>query len=240
MPLLMAKAEVGVAVAEPETPIAQALDLAMAPAIPMIVLLRVLLLLVDLVRVLVVAVGKVMINMPQVTEEGVHLAQAMVTHVITLLGLHMQMDVGAAVAPEEVSAMAKGMVTGQGMGKVLATETDWMVQATQIVVDAEVDEVVVMMVDLAVVLARGREKALELLGVPSTMMTLSGNHHHKRLANHQRPLVTASANHHRRSVNHHRRLANPHRPLVIVLANHHRRSANHHWLIKMSFILEQC
>ena len=68
MPLLMAKAEVGVAVAEPETPIAQALDLAMAPAIPMIVLLRVLLLLVDLVRVLVVAVGKVMINTPRVTE----------------------------------------------------------------------------------------------------------------------------------------------------------------------------
>jgi hypothetical protein len=114
---------------------------------------------VDLVRVLVVAVRKVMINMPQVTEEGVHLAQAMVTHVITLLGLHMQMDVGAAVAPEEVSAMAKGMVTGQGMSKVLATETDWMVQATQIVVDAEVDEVVVVMVDLAVVLARGQEAA---------------------------------------------------------------------------------
>ena len=68
MPLLMAKAEVGVAVAEPETPMAQALDLAMAPAIPMIVLLRVLLLLVDLVRVLVVAVGKVMIKTPQVTE----------------------------------------------------------------------------------------------------------------------------------------------------------------------------
>jgi len=68
MPLLMAKAEVGVAVAEPETPMAQALDLAMAPAIPMIVLLRVLLLLVDLVRVLVVAVGKVMINTPRVTE----------------------------------------------------------------------------------------------------------------------------------------------------------------------------
>ena len=68
MPRLMAKAVVGAAVAEPETPMAQALDLAMAPAIPMIVLLRVLLLLVDLVRVLVVAVGKVMIKTPQVTE----------------------------------------------------------------------------------------------------------------------------------------------------------------------------
>jgi len=171
----------------------------------------------------------------------VHLAQAMVTQVIfTVMGLQMQMDVGAAVAPEEVSAMAKGMVMGQGMGKALATTMDHMVQAAQIVVDAEVEWVVVMMVDLAVVLARGREKALELLGVPSTMMTLSGNHHHKRLANHQRPLVTASANHRRRSVNHHRRLANPHRPLVIVLANHHRPSANHQWLIKMYFILEQC
>jgi len=148
----------------------------------------------------------------------VHLAQAMVTQVIfTVMGLQMQMDVGAAVAPEEVSAMAKGMVMGQGMGKVLPTAMDHTVQATQIVVEAEVEGVVVMMVDLAVVSARGREKALELLGVPSTMMTLSGNHHHKRLANHQRPLVTASANHHRRSVNHHRRLA------------------NHHWLINVFY-----
>ena len=72
MPRLMAKAVVGAAVAEPETPMAQALDLAMAPAIPMIALLRILAtaspLLVDLVRVLVVAVGKVMIKTPQVTE----------------------------------------------------------------------------------------------------------------------------------------------------------------------------
>jgi len=74
MQLLMAKAEVGVAVTEPETPMAQTLDLgmALAMAIPMIVLLRVLAvaspLLVELVRVLVVAVGKVMIKTPQVTE----------------------------------------------------------------------------------------------------------------------------------------------------------------------------
>ena len=72
MPRLMAKAVVGAAVAEPEMPMAQALDLAMAPAIPMIALLRILAtaspLLVDLVRVLVVAVGKVMIKTPQVTE----------------------------------------------------------------------------------------------------------------------------------------------------------------------------
>ena len=74
MPLLMAKAEVGVVVAELEKPMAQALDLgmALAMAIPMIVLLRVLAvaspLLVELVRVLVVAVGKVMINTPRVTE----------------------------------------------------------------------------------------------------------------------------------------------------------------------------
>jgi len=211
MPLLMAKAEVGVAVAEPETPMAQALDLAMAPAIPMIALLRILAtaspLLVDLVRVLVVAVGKVMINMPQVTEEGVHLAQAMVTPVIfTVMGLPMQMGVGAAVAPEEVSAMAKGMVMGQGMGKVLPTAMDHMVQATQIVVEAEVEGVVVMMVDLAVVLARGQEAAMELLGVDITMMAMSVNHH-KRLANHHRPLVIVSANHHR--------------PLMVVPANHH-------------------
>ena len=104
---------------------------------------------------------------------------------ITLLGLHMQMDVGAAVAPEEVSAMAKGMVTGQGMGKVLATETDWMVQATQIVVDAEVDEVVVV-----------KQLALELLGVPPIMMAMSANHH-RRLADLHRPLVTVLATHHR-------------------------------------------
>ena len=153
MPLLMAKAEVGVAVAEPETPMAQALDLAMAPAIPMIALLRILAtaspLLVDLVRVLVVAVGKVMINMPQVTEEGVHLAQAMVTPVIfTVMGLPMQMGVGAAVAPEEVLATAKGMVMAQEMGKVLPTAMDHMVQATPIVEEAEVEGVVVMMVDV--------------------------------------------------------------------------------------------
>ena len=207
MPLLMAKAEVGVAVAEPETPMAQALDLAMAPAIPMIVLLRVLLLLVDLVRVLVVAVGKVMINMPQVTEEGVHLAQAMVTPVIfTVMGLPMQMGVGAAVAPEEVLATAKGMVMVQEMGKVLPTAMDHMVQAAQIVLDAEVEWVVVMMVDLAVVLARGQEAAMVLLGVDITMMAMSVNHH-KRLANHHRPLVIVSANHHR--------------PLMVVPANHH-------------------
>ena len=218
MPLLMAKAEVGVAVAEPETPIAQALDLAMAPAIPMIVLLRVLLLLVDLVRVLVVAVGKVMINMPQVTEEGVHLAQAMVTPVIfTVMGLPMQMGVGAAAAPEEVLATAKGMVMVQEMGKVLPTAMDHMVQATPIVEEAEVEGVVVMMVDLAVVLARGQEAAMELLGVDITMMAMSVNHH-KRLANHHRPLVIVSANHHR--------------PLMVV-------PANHHWLIKMYFVLEQ-
>ena len=209
MPLLMAKAEVGVAVAEPETPMAQALDLAMAPAIPMIALLRILAtaspLLVDLVRVLVVAVGKVMINMPQVTEEGVHLAQAMVTPVIfTVMGLPMQMGVGAAVAPEEVLATAKGMVMVQEMGKVLPTAMDHMVQATPIVEEAEVEGVVVMMVDLAVVLARGQEAAMELLGV-ATMMALSANHH-KQLANH-----------HRRSVNHHRRLA------------------NHHWLINVFY-----
>ena len=146
-----------------------------------------------------------------------HLAQAMVTHVITLLGLHMQMDVGAAVAPEEVSAMAKGMVMGQGMGKALATTMDHMVQAAQIVVDAEVEGVVVMMVDLAVVLARGQEAAMVLLGVDITMMAMSVNHH-KRLANHHRPLVIVSANHHR--------------PLMVV-------PANHHWLIKMYFVLEQ-
>ena len=125
---------------------------------------------------------------------------------ITLLGLHMQMDVGAAVAPEEVSAMAKGMVMGQGMGKVLPTAMDHMVQATQIVVEAEVEGVVVMMVDLAVVLARGQEAAMVLLGVDITMMAMSVNHH-KRLANHHRPLVIVSANHHR--------------PLMVVPANHH-------------------
>ena len=218
MPLLMAKAEVGVAVEEPETPMAQALDLVMAPAIPMIVLLRVLLLLVDLVRVLVVAVGKVMINMPLVTEEGVHLAQAMVTPVIfTVMGLPMQMGVGAAVAPEEVLATAKGMVMVQEMGKVLPTAMDHMVQATPIVEEAEVEGVVVMMVNLAVVMGRGQEAAMELLGVDITMMAMSVNHH-KRLANHHRPLVIVSANHHR--------------PLMVV-------PANHHWLIKMYFVLEQ-
>ena len=78
-----------------------------------------------------------------------HLAQAMVTQVkFTVMGFHMQMDVGAAVAPEEVSAMAKGMVMGQGMGKVLPTAMDHMVQATPIVEEAEVEGVVVMMVDV--------------------------------------------------------------------------------------------
>ena len=125
-----------------------------------------------------------------------HLAQAMVTQVIfTVMGLQMQMEVGAAVAPEEVSAMAKGMVMGQGMGKALATIMDHMVQAAQIVVDAEVEGVVVMMVDLAVVLARGQEAAMVLLGVDITMMAMSVNHH-KRLANHHRPLMVVPANHH--------------------------------------------
>ena len=44
--------------------------------------------------------------------------------------------------------------------------------------------------DLAVVLARGQEAAMVLLGV-ATMMALSANHH-KRLANHH----WRSANHH--------------------------------------------
>jgi hypothetical protein len=126
------------------------------------------------------------------------------------------MDVGVAVAPEEVSAMVMGLVMGQGMGTVLATAMDHMVPATQIVVDVEVEGVVVMMVDLVVVLARGQEAAMELLGVATTMMAMSANHH-RRSVNHHRLLVIVSANHRR--------------PLMAVPANHRR-------LTKISFILE--
>jgi hypothetical protein len=86
-------------------------------------------------------------------EQGVHLAQAMATLVVFLvMGLPMQMEVVAAVALEEVSAMVRGVVPAQEVGKARVITADHMVTATQTAVAAEVEAVVAATVGLAMVL----------------------------------------------------------------------------------------
>jgi hypothetical protein len=99
-----------------------------------------LLLLVQVVMALAVAAGKVMTNPRWGVEKGVRLAQAMATQVgFTVMGLPMQMEVVVAVALEEVSAMVRGVVPAQEVGKVQVITADQMVQAAQSAVGTEVE-----------------------------------------------------------------------------------------------------